>query len=202
MTEKPHVFRGRIARLWDRVVRVNAASEDEEYRRVGVLFNTLMVVAMIQGLALGISLIAAWRRGYLADETLLAFSALSLFGFLPASFFAYVFVKRGYLRQTIPYYVRINLLVILATGILVGGSSSVGWIMLFWPITLAGTLMKSGDTFRYGLISVFFYITVAWVQGTGRYIPPIGINARSNAVFNYVLLMDNIAHSWWICQLS
>lgn len=179
MTEQQRASRRVIARMWDRVVRVDIALEDEEQIRVGALFNTLMVVSVIQTIILAVPLIIAWQRGYFPDYTMGAVAALSPFGLLPVSFICYALVKRGRLRWTIPFYVWFNLAVVLATGLFFGGSSSVGWIMLFWPITLAGTLMKPGDTLRFTVISVVVYSTVAWAQGTGRYTPPLEVSLES-----------------------
>ena len=164
--------RGSITRAWDRLVRVSVPLNDEEQRRIGTLFNTLMVVSVFMTLSLSIPLIIAWRRGYFFDQSLGAVTAFSPFLLLPISLICYTRVKRGFLRLTIPLYVWFNLVLVIATGIFLGGSSSVGWIMLFWPITLAGTLMKPGDTLRFTALSVVIYCIVSWAQGTGRFTPP------------------------------
>jgi len=179
MIEQQPASRGRIARIWDRIVRVDAALEDEEQKRIGALFNTLMVVAVVQTIALSIPLIVAWGRGYFPEGRIGTTAALSLIGLLPVSFICYVLVKRGHLRLTIPFYIWFNLIMVLITGVFLGGAVSVGWIMLFWPVTLAGTLMKPGDTLGFIAISVVLYSMVAWAQGTGRFTPPLEVSLET-----------------------
>jgi GAF domain-containing protein len=164
-----------MVRAWNRLVQVSVPVEGEEDKRVGALFNTIIVVSVIMILAISVPLIVAWRRGYFPSYQSGAVVAFAPFILLPISFISFLFVKRGFLKITIPFYVWFNLILVMSIGILFGGSSSVGWILLFWPVTLAGTLMKPGDTLRFTVISVVMYSLVAWAQGTNRYLPPLEI---------------------------
>jgi GAF domain-containing protein len=179
MIEQQQASRRYGARLWDKLVRVAVELEDEEQARVGAMFNSLMIVAVMETLALSIPLAVAWIRGYFSDHIMGAMVVISLFALLPVSLICFAFVKRGYLRPTIPFYVWFNLMMVLVTGMVFGGSSSVGWFMLLWPITLAITFMKSGVTILFTIISVITYSILIWAQDTGRYISPLQVSRET-----------------------
>lgn len=161
---------------WERLVGVS--SPDPEIARRGRVFNILMVLSA--GLVTYIATLfgISYGLGYVELRTTLMAIAFPL-AFVPISFALLAFAKRGYVRLVVPLYVWINFVGIALAAFVFDGSTSIAWLLYFWTITIAGTLIAP----RYSLIMtgiVLGYYLLLWAaQQSGIYTPPVRLSPQA-----------------------
>ena len=166
-----------LTRTWQRIIAVDV--EDETQARRGRLFNSLMIVATGVSILVGLTVFFAGQRGVLPALRDVNTALLFPIGFLGLNGLCFALVKRGYVKVVIRVYVWVSFLIILLGSALLSGAQSVAWILLFWPVTLAGTLLKPQDSIHFSLIALVFYILTGVVQRTGLYEPLITSSPES-----------------------
>jgi GAF domain-containing protein len=158
-------------RVWQQFVAVDV--EDEALARRGTLFNNLMVLATFVSTVVALAVFMAGRRGVLPGIRAVNQALIFPVGFLLLNALCFVLVKQGTIDIVVKAYVWISFLAILFGASLLSGAQSVAWILLFWPITLASTLLKPRDGIYFSLIGLGFYGLTGLVQRAGLYEPII-----------------------------
>jgi GAF domain-containing protein len=163
--------------MWQRFINVD--SEDEAQARRGMLFNNLMVVATIASTVVALTVYLAGKRGVLPGLGDVNRALLFPIGFLVLNALCFVLTKRGYVATVVKVYVWVSFLTILLGAAILNGVQSVAWILLFWPVTLAGTLLKPRDGIFFSLIGLSCYFLTGLIQRAGFYEPAITSSPES-----------------------
>jgi len=153
--------------------------EQDHLARRGELFNKLMVVATLVSIIVSVMVLIAGRRDVFPVTQDVNQAVLFPVGFVLLNGLGFALVKRGYVQVVVRAYVWISFVAILLGAALLSGAQSVAWILLFWPVTLAGTLLKPRDGLHFSVIALGFYV-IAWLaQRAGLYQPLIASSAES-----------------------
>lgn len=160
-----------IRDFWEWLVSIDTSDADDA--RLGHLFNTLMVLSVFVAFSLSFSfIVAGLLLGYFEDLFDMWVGATLSGAFIVLSGLCFVMAKRGHLRAVIPWYVWSNYLSILLAVFLFDGFRSPGWLIFFWPVMLAGTLLEPGDAVRMSLGVLVFYGLIYALEALGYYVPP------------------------------
>ncbi len=162
---------------WRRFIALDL--EDERLARRGELFNRLMVVATFVSIVVALTVFIAGRRGVVPGLRDMTLALLFPIGFLLVNGLCFVLVKRGTVDVVIKTYVWASFVVVLFGAAMLNGAQSVAWILLFWPITLAGTLLKPQAGFHFSLVALVFYLLTGLAQRAGVYRPLLTVSAES-----------------------
>jgi GAF domain-containing protein len=100
-------------------------------------------------------------------------------GFLLLNVLSFALVKSGYVDVVVKTYVWVSFLAILFGAALLSGVQSVAWMLLFWPIILAGTLLKPRDGIYFSFIALAFYVLTGAAQRARVYVPIITSSPES-----------------------
>jgi len=163
--------------VWDRLITVRV--DDEAQARRGRLFNTLMVVATVVSIVVAVMVFVAGRRGVLSGLGDVRRALVFPIGFLLLNGLCFALVKNGYVDVVVKTYVWVSFLVILFGAALLSGVQSVAWMLLFWPIILAGTLLKPRDGIYFSFIALAFYVLTLVAQRARVYEPIIASSPES-----------------------
>lgn len=149
-----------IATAWERFVTVDVL--DEEEARLGRLFCVMMVLTFALALALVLIMAIATLRG-LFDDALLGWVATAFpLVFVPLSAISFYRAKQGHVFSTSRFFVWINFIGIALAVFVFDGINSPGWLLFFWPVTLAGMFLRPVSAVRmafgvlvyYGLLAI------------------------------------------------
>lgn len=168
-----------IAGLWHRVISVSgvppgptgqAAEQDSRVRR-GELLNTLVVAATLVAFGVLLVLEVGRQRGYLATQgqaaTIMAFPlAILLLGAL-----CFWLCKRGRVELAVHIYVWVSLVAVVAAAGIVNGYRSATWLLVIWPVVLAGSLLSPFTGLGFAIAALAVYGGFALVQAAGWYVP-------------------------------
>jgi GAF domain-containing protein len=163
--------------VWDRFIAVRV--DDEAQARRGRLFNTLMVVATVVSIVVAVMVFVAGRRGVLSGLGDVRRALVFPIGFLLLNVLSFALVKSGYVDVVVKTYVWVSFLAILFGAALLSGVQSVAWMLLFWPIILAGTLLKPRDGIYFSFIALAFYVLTGAAQRARVYVPIITSSPES-----------------------
>lgn len=147
--------RAAIAAAWERFVSVEAL--DEEEARLGRLFCVMMVVTF--GLAAGLVLIfvIATLRGMFVNPWLGWLGTAFPLVFVPLSIVSFYRAKKGYVSSTSHAFVWINFIGIALAVLIFDGVNSPGWLLFFWPVTLAGMFLRPVSSVRMAFGVLLYY---------------------------------------------
>lgn len=175
-------------RWWDRLVGVEPPEHPDA--RLGRVFNVLMVISL--GIVILMSAIFLLGRplGILDPLTSWISAAFPLL-FVPLSIVCLAQARRGRVRPMVRLYVWCNYCGILAAAVLFDGWRSPAWVLLIWPVTIAGILLAP----RYalyaagGVLGTVGLVLVLHLGGV--YTPPFtfGDVGRTYIVVSLSLLM-------------
>ena len=180
-----------VVDAWNRLVAVAVPNEEEA--RLGRLFNILMILSVFAVTALSLAfVVAGWLNlfGTPAEAWIgLGFPAI----FIPVSAFCFIQSRQGRIRPMIQFYVWLNFGAILLACIVFGGHTATGWLLFFWPVMLAGTLMEPVYALRMSVAVILLYgLTLLAVQ-THLYTPPLTLRLEAfrflGMAFSLIMLL-------------
>jgi len=151
-----------IATAWDRFVTVDVLDEDEA--RLGRLFCVMMVLTFGLALALVLIFVIANLRG-MFDNLLLGWLATAFpLVFVPISIISFYRAKQGYVSSVSRSFVWINFIGIALAVFVFDGINSPGWLLFFWPVTLAGMFLqpKSAIRMAFGVLVYYGLLALLW----------------------------------------
>lgn len=164
-----------------------------EAAREGRFFNTLLVVSFFVALAIGTTFIAAEISGALLEFWRLGVGLLFSGALLALTIFCLLRTRRGHVQPTIQLYIWLSFLGFLAFCLIFDGYQSVGWLLFFWPVALAGTFLDPADAVRMSVGVLVFYGLVALIEWLGLYTPPIALPAGGarflGLAFGFIMLV-------------
>lgn len=144
-----------IAAAWERFVTVDVL--DEEEARVGRLFCVMMVLTFALSLALVLIFVMATLRG-MFDNPLLGWLGTAFpLVFIPLSIVSFYRAKQGYVSSTSRAFVWLNFIGIALAVLVFDGVRSPGWLLFFWPVTLAGMFLRPVSAVRMAFGVLLYY---------------------------------------------
>lgn len=153
-----------IATAWERFLTVSVP--DEEEARLGRLFCVMMVLTFALSLALVLIFVIATLRDLFPNRWMgwvaTAFPTL----FIPLSIFSFVRAKQGYVSSTARSFVWINFIGIALAVLIFDGINSPGWLLFFWPVTLAGMFLRPMSAVRMAFGVLIFYGVLVFLWTT------------------------------------
>jgi len=183
--------------IWNSLVSVEVY-EDEETARVARLFNNLMIVGILLTFFLiGVFVFAQVRGLFLGpNEGWLGAAFPALIALI--SVFAIWMVKKGHLGAMIRLYIWSVFLGLILACVIFGGTGSGAWFLFFWPVMLAGTLMKPDYALRMALGVFVFYGLLYLLEIWGIYTSPITLTEAAYRFTSlaFGLLMIGATTGW------
>jgi GAF domain-containing protein len=144
-----------LARAWERFVTVDVP--DEEEARLGRLFCVMMVLTFALALALVLIFVIATLRG-LFDNPLMGWLGTAFpLVFVPLSVIDFFRAKQGYVSSVSRSFVWINFIGITIAVFVFDGVNSPGWLLFFWPVTLAGMFLRPASAVRMAFGVLIYY---------------------------------------------
>jgi len=147
--------RAAIAAAWERFVAVDVV--DDEEARVGRLFCVMMVLTFGLALTLVLIFVIATLRGMFADPWLGWLGTAFPLVFVPLSVVSFYRAKRGYVSSTSRLFVWLNFIGIALAVLVFDGVNSPGWLLFFWPVTLAGMFLRPVSSVRMACGVLLYY---------------------------------------------
>lgn len=144
-----------LARAWERFISVDVL--DEEEARQGRLFNVMMVLTFAISLALVLIFVIATVRGMFDDPLLGWLGTFFPLVFVPISIISFYRAKQGYVSSTSRTFVWINFIGIALAVLVFDGVNSPGWLLFFWPVTLAGMFLQPVSALRMSFGVLIYY---------------------------------------------
>jgi signal transduction histidine kinase len=177
-----------LAAGWANLIAVKA--HDEEDRRLGRLFNTLMVISSWIAIALSIVFLMMQPLGFLDYRISSLAAAFPLF-IIPLSVFCLLQSRRGHIRPMIRLYVWASLIAIGAAAWIFDGLVSPAWVLFFWSVTIAGILMRPASALWMSAGVAAYYVLMLILSKAGLYTPPLvpGAAGREYVHMSLVLIM-------------
>jgi len=147
--------RATIAAAWERLVAVDVL--DEEEARLGRLFCVMMVLTFALALALVLIFVIATLRGMFTDPLLGWFATAFPLIFVPLSAVSFYRAKQGFVSSTSRAFVWINFIGIALAVLVFDSVNSPGWLLFFWPVTLAGMFLRPVSSVRMAFGVLLYY---------------------------------------------
>ncbi len=144
-----------IAAAWERFVTVDVP--DEEEARVGRLFCVMLVLTFALSLALVLILLIATLRGLFDNQLLGWLSTAFPLVFIPLSIVSFYRARQGYVSSTSRAFVWLNFIGIALAVLVFDGINSPGWLLFFWPVTLAGMFLRPVSAVRMAFGVLLYY---------------------------------------------
>lgn len=144
-----------IAAAWERFVSVDVL--DEEEARVGRLFCVMMVLTFALALALVLIFVIATLRGMFDNQLLGWLGTAFPLVFLPISIISFYRAKQGYVSSVTRSFVWLNFMGIAIAVLVFDGVNSPGWLLFFWPVTLAGMFLRPVSAVRMAFGVLIYY---------------------------------------------
>ncbi len=163
--------------LWTRLVSVQGA--DAEVAREGQFFNTLLVVSICVAACMALAFLVAGMRGLFTFPHQMGWGLAFSGGFIALSAFCLHQTRQGRVAEMLRLYIWANFLGTLGFCLLFNGYQSVGWLLFFWPVSLAGTFLEPGDAVRMAVGVLLSYGVVVIGELFDVYAPPIVLTLES-----------------------
>jgi GAF domain-containing protein len=167
-----------LARIWERIVGINADVSESEKRR-GRLVNLLVLTGFLIAGALLAVVSIAQQRGYVGPSRYAYLFSLCLIGFVLLSLGCMVLAKRGRVRLAARLYVWLTFGMIAAGAALFTGYQSAGWLLMIWPVALAGSLLQPISACISAAVASLLYLGVVVAQNAGLYDPVLPASLES-----------------------
>ncbi len=156
---------------------------DEEEIRRGVLLNTLAVLGFFIATSLLVFVLVGGQRGYFGSTRQTILTGLFPMAFLPLSLLCLVMTKLGQVERVARIYAWSTLGAIVLAAALFNGYRSATWLLVFWPVGLAGSLLQPASALLFAGIALSSYLGVATLQLAGWYVPPMPTSLDSFPFF-------------------
>jgi GAF domain-containing protein len=153
-------------------VAVDADVSAEE-ARLGALFNMMMIFSVFMMLSLSIGFLTAMQLGYFVNEIDGWIGFFFPFGFIPISVACFYRAKRGHVRSTIWFYIVSMFVAVCAAALVFGGVGSAAWILMVWPVSLAGTLIAPRYALYFTGAALLAFALLLAMQTLGIYTAPL-----------------------------
>jgi PAS domain S-box-containing protein len=162
-----------MASLWDKVIEVKA--ENDEEKRLGRLFNTLMVISTGIVIYLAVIFLLMEPLGFSSDRWVSWLAAGFPGAFIPLSVFCLILARQGYVRPMVLLYSWVNFIGIGLAAYVFDGVYSPAWVLFTWTITIAGILVAPVYALRMTGIVIAYFITLLLLYKIGIYHPPLSL---------------------------
>ncbi|OGO27592.1 MAG: hypothetical protein A2136_06345 [Chloroflexi bacterium RBG_16_54_11] len=161
---------------------------EEEIKRLGHLFNLLMVISVGIVVTLVIAFVLMKSIG-LGSPFITAIATVFPGIFIPLSVFCMILSRRKHLKLGINLYVWCNFIVIGLAAYTFDGLTSPAWSLYIWTITIAGTLLAPVYALGMtgGVLVYFLILTILSIKG--YYSPPLTFGVRGREYVEVVNLM-------------
>ncbi|MGC9521070.1 MAG: GAF domain-containing protein [Anaerolineae bacterium] len=173
---------GDLARTWRRLVFVSGKVDEDETRR-GVLLNTLAVLGFFIAACLLILVVVGAQLGYFGSTWHVVLTGLFPVVFLLLSVLCLVMTERGRVDQMAKVYVWSTLAAVITAAALFNGYRSATWLLVLWPVALAGSLFQPVSALLFVGVAFSAYLGVAILQIVGGYVPPMATSPESFPFF-------------------
>ena len=156
-----------------------ASQGDSSHR----LVITLQLAGMLILAAVLIIVMATYRVGYFATGRQAMVAAAFPGLLLVLSLLCLLLARRGYLRAASRIYVWGIYLGVVSVAVLFNGYRSATWLLLLWPVTMAGILLKPISAIWLAVASLALYGVSALAELAGWYVPPLPTETSSFRAF-------------------
>lgn len=156
-----------------------ASTGDSSHR----LVITLQLAGMLILAAVLIIVMATYRVGYFATGRQAMVAAAFPGLLLVLSLLCLLLARRGYLRAASRIYVWGIYLGVVSVAVLFNGYRSATWLLLLWPVTMAGILLKPISAIWLAVASLALYGVSALAELAGWYVPPLPTETSSFRAF-------------------
>ncbi len=161
--------RAALFAAWNRFVAVD--DPDEEGTRLGRLFCTMMVLTFFVALVLVYLFVSATMRGMFSPPIIGWLGAAFPITFIPLSVFSFLRAKRGYIHSVMGFFVWANFIGVMSAVFIFDGVTSPGWLLFFWPVTLAGMFLRPVNAPRMAVGVVIYYLVLSLLGRANVYAP-------------------------------
>ncbi len=180
-------FRQQITNLWTKIIEVKAKNNEE--RRLGRLFNTLMVISTGIVIYLATIFLLMGPLGFPTPKWITWLAAAFPGAFIPLSIFCLVMAKRGHIQSMVILYSWINFIGISLAAFVFDGIYSPAWILFMWTITIAGTLIVPAYALWMTGSVIIYFIALLILTKMGIYIPPLSFGHEGREYINLAFLL-------------
>jgi GAF domain-containing protein len=157
---------------WRRLIRVGEGVTGDDSRvRQGELLNTLLVAATLVALGVLAILEVARQRGYLHSRVQTVSVMLFPLAIVLLGFLSFWLCKRGRIALATHIYIWVTLLAVIGAAGIVNGYRSATWLLVAWPVVLAGSLLSPFAGLGVGIGALIAYGAFALVEAAGWYMP-------------------------------
>lgn len=159
--------------LWDKIIEVKAGNDEE--KRLGRLFNTLMVISTGIVIYLAVIFLLMVPLGFSSDRWINWLAAAFPGAFIPLSIFCLILARQGHIRSMVLLYSWVNFIGIGLAAYVFDGIYSPAWVLFAWTITIAGILVAPVYALRMTGIVIAYFITLLLLYKIGIYHPPLSL---------------------------
>ncbi len=135
--------------------------------------TTLSAMGFLIAGALLIIVEVGRRRGYFGSGRQVLVTSLFPLAFLPLSVYCFALAKRGHVRGAARVYAWTTFVAIVLAAALFNGYLSATWILVFWPLALAGSLLSPIRAVQFAVAALAAYGGIYVVERAGWYRPPL-----------------------------
>ncbi|MBN2004944.1 MAG: GAF domain-containing protein [Anaerolineae bacterium] len=169
MTANPQPWYGHLMESVQRALSV--PTKDEELRRLGMLFNVMMLMSICFSLLFFATYFLAWREGLITRLLDLWLQGVFALSYVPLAIVALALTKRGRVRFAFSLYIWGCYLTTSLAIYLFGGGYSPIWLLYFWPMSLASTFLPA-FTLVVMVVGLLLYFAMIFLfAGLGHYTP-------------------------------
>ncbi len=169
MTTDPQPWHRRFFEGVQRALSV--PTKDEELRRLGMLFNVMMLMSMCFSLLFFATYWLARREGLITSARDLWLQGSYALSYVPLALMGLVLIKQGRVRPAFSMYIWGCFLTTTVAIYVLGGSYSPIWLMYFWPMSLASTFLPA-FTLVVMVVGILLYFALMFLfAGLGHYAP-------------------------------
>lgn len=149
------------------------ADVSEEEARLGALFNMMMIFSVFMMLGLSVGFLISMQLGYFVNQIDGWIGVFFPFGFIPISIVCLYRAKRGHVRSTIWFYILSMFGAVCAAALVFSGVESAAWLLMVWPVSLAGTLIKPRYALYFSVAALLAFGLVYALQTLGWFTSPM-----------------------------
>jgi methyl-accepting chemotaxis protein len=176
-----------FGKWWDRLVRVEPP--DHPDARLGRVFNVLMVMSLGIVILMAALFLLMEPLGLLEPPVTWISAAFPLV-FVPVSILCLVRARRGHIRPMIQLYVWLNFFGILCACVVFDGWHSPGWVLLIWPVTIAGILIAPHYTVYAAGIVLGSFALLTGLNLSGTFLPLFTFGAEGRTYLFVALSLE------------
>ncbi len=174
--KQPGKFIKQITYLWDKIIDVKA--DNDEDKRLGKLFNTLMVISTGIVIYLAVIFLLMEPLGFSNDRWINWLAAGFPAAFIPLSLFCLILARQGHIHPMVLLYSWGNFIGIGLAAYVFDGIYSPAWVLFAWTITIAGILIAPVYALRMTGIVIAYFIVLLLLYKLGIYSSPLSLGDR------------------------